>query len=236
MKKWIFVYFIAAFSVLYSATALHKKNAPVPYVFVPGKVVDTSTHRSGSKTMYSEIISYEFNQKEYRFTRGSSSTIRPRIGRTRQLIVDPQNPSRAKLRTWVWLEKITPQPLRHNPMIMYLWLMGCAFFAVGWFCSMSYYEFFRRAIIVPGKVTSYARFAGDQCRAVVSYFVEGKEETVISNFKSNLKPKIGTKYDVGLNPDNMQIARIREGLWFFLIFAGVGLLVWGAVILTSING
>ena len=64
----------------------------------------------------------------------------------------------------------------------------------------------------------------------------GKVEAVVSNFKSNIKPKIGTKRDVGLDPDNMQIARIREGLWFFLIFAGVGLALWGAVFAISMNG
>jgi len=234
MKKWIFVYFILAFSVLYFATFAGRQNAPALYVFVPGKVVDTSTHHSGGKTVYSEIISYEFNQKEYRFTRGLSSTIRPRIGRTRQLIVDPQNPSDARVRTWIWLEKITPQPLRHNPMIMYMWLIGCAFFAMGWFCSMSYYEFFRRAIILPGEVTSYAEERG-MYRAIASYFVDGKAETVVSNFKSSGKPTIGKKCKVGLNPDNMQIARIQEGLWFFLIFAGIGLAMWGLMLAHVMN-
>lgn len=235
MKKWIFVYFILAFSVLYLAAIFSKQNMPTSYVVIPGTVVDASTHLSEGRTLYAEVISFELNQQEHRFTRNLSSTIRPQIGRTRQLIVNSKNPFDVHVRTWTWLEKITPKSLRHNPNIIYLWLIGCAFFAVGWFCSMSYYEFFRRAIIVPGEVTSRTN-EGGMYGAIVSYVIDGKVETVTSNFRSNKKPIIGTKCKVGLNPDNMQIARIREGLWFFLIFAGVGLALWGAVFVISMNG
>ena len=234
MKKWIVIYFMLAFLVLYLATVFYQSDTPAKdMVIVPGTVVDISTHFSKGRRMYQEIISFEFDQKEYRFKRSVSSSIRPKLGRTRQLIVDPADPNNAHVRTWEWLEKITPQPLRHNPSIMYLWLIGCAFFAAGWFLSVGYYEFFRHAILVPGEVTSFVR-DGRQYGASVSYSIDNQIKTVTSKFRSNKKPKIGTKCQVGIDPNNMQLVRIKEGLWFFVLFAGVGLLLWGIIFVPAL--
>ncbi len=237
MKKWIYVYIVLAFSVLGIAIHIHSGEGKLPAktVVVPGTVVDYAVKHSrsskgGTSTTYAEIISFELNGTVHRFTRSISTGWKPKIGRMRQVVVDPAHPQQARVQAWKWVEIVFPRAVKQYPQLLVLWLMGCAFFGVGFLGFMYFYEFFRQAIVVPGHVTSYETRRGSKGGTsyveVVSYEFDGQTHTVTGTVGMPFKPNMGTLRQIGIDPKNIQKARVRNGTWFWLIFAGVGMLLW----------
>ena len=118
-----------------------------------------------------------------------------------------------------------------------MWLMGCAFFGLGWFLFLYHYEFFRRAIIVPGRVTSYEERRGAKGGTtyveVVSYELDGQTCTVSGTVGLPIKPKMGTPREVGIDPQNLQRVRVRSGRWFGVVFMVAGLALWVLIVLAD---
>lgn len=242
MKKWIYVYLFIVFAVLTWGICLHKVRMPVHEIIVPGTVVDYEVRQSRNSkgrrsTTYAEVISFELNGGTHRFARGMSASWKPKIGRVRNVAVDPAHPANARVRMWTWVETLMPYTLKQYPVILFFWVMGCAFFGVGWFLSLSYYEFFRRAILVRGQVTSYRERRGGKGGTsyyeVVSFDFDGQTRTVEGNVGGPFKPKMGTVREVGVDPQNIQKARVRSGVWFGIIFALVGLGLWASILVAD---
>lgn len=243
MKKWIQIYLLLAVAVLGIAVCTHTEKARTQTsgteIIVPGTVVDyavehSRTSKGGSSATYAEIISFNLNGTEHRFTRGTSFGWKPKIGRVREIIVDPARPQQARVRMWTWAEKICPQAIKQYPQILFLWFMGCAFFGVGFLGYMYHYEFFRRAIRLQGHVTSYETRRGSKGGTsyveVISFDFDGQTRTVTSNVGMPFKPKMGTLREIGVDPQNPQRARAQGGNWFWMIFATIGLLMWGVTL------
>ena len=113
MKKWIQVYLLIAFAVLGIAVCIHTDKAQTQTsgteIIVPGTVVDyevRSPSDEDDSTTYAEVISFELNGQTHRFTRGTSFGWKPKIGRVREIVVDPARPSSARVRMWTWVEKV----------------------------------------------------------------------------------------------------------------------------------
>ena len=243
MKKWIYVYVVIIFTVLGVGIYIHSdKVSPAQETVVSGTVVDYEARQSRdsrgrTSTSYAEIISFELNGTTHRFTRGTSFGWKPKIGRVRKLVVDPARPHHARVQASSWLEKLVPSTLKQYPVIIMLWIMGSAFFAFGWFQVLYDYEFFRRAIRIPGKVTDYDTQVGSKGNVtyveVVSYDFDGQTRTIKSNVGMPFKPKMGTMREVGVNPDDIQKARVNSGRWFGVIFALAGLLLWSLLLVAD---
>ena len=238
MKKWIFFYVLIIFTVLGIGISIHQNKVTANEVIVSGTVVDAA-RRSTSKggTTYAEVISFELNGQTHRFARGFASSRYPKMGRVREVAVNPDNPQQARVRMWPWLEKLMPLTLKQYPVIIFMWLMGCAFFGLGWFLFLYHYEFFRRAIIVPGRVTSYEERRGAKGGTtyveVISYEVDGQTCTVSGTVGMPFKPKMGTPREVGIDPQNLQHVRVRSGGWFGVVFMVAGLVLWGVIVLAD---
>ncbi len=241
MKKWIQVYLLIAFAVLGIAVCIHTDKAQTQTsgteIIVPGTVVDyevRSPSDEDDSTTYAEVISFELNGQTHRFTRGTSFGWKPKIGRVREIVVDPARPSSARVRMWTWVEKVCPQAIKQRPEILFLWFMGLAFFGVGFLGYMYHYEFFRRAIRLQGHVTSYETRRGSKGGTsyveVISFDFDGQTRTVTSNVGMPFKPKMGTLREIGVDPQNPQRARAQGGVWFYLLFATIGLLMWGVTL------
>lgn len=234
MKKWIQVYLLIAFAVLGIAVCLHNEKTSVAKnaaeVIVPGTVVNYEVRHSKNGATYAEVISFHLDGTEHRFTRSTSFGWKPKIGRVRQIVVNPARPSSARVRMASWLEKTVPQAIKQYPQMLVLWFMGCAFFGVGWFSYMYHYEFFRRAIRLKGTVTDYttqtSSKGGTTYVEIVSFNFDDQPRTVKGNVGMPFKPKMGTMREVGVDPKNPQKARVQGGTWMYLIFAGIGLLLW----------
>ena len=237
MKKWICVYLMLAFSVLGIGIYIRGGDEQIPAneVIVPGMVVNyeakhSRSSKGGTSTTYAEVISFDLNGTTHRFTRSTSFGWKPKIGRVRQIVVNPARPSSARVRMWTWVEKLCPQAIKQYPVIIVLWIMGLAFFGVGFLGYMYQYEFFRRAIRLQGKVTSYetrrSSKGGTSYVEVISFDFDGQTRTVTSNVGMPFKPKMGTLREIGVDPQNPQCARAQGGGWFYLIFAGAGILLW----------
>ena len=239
MKKWICVYVIVAFSVLGIGIYVRSNDEQIPAneVMIPGTVVGYESHRKEGDTTYSEVISFNLNGTEHHFTRNLSVNWKPKIGRVRQIMVNPARPSAARVRMWPWLEKIVPQTIKQYPHIFLLWFMGLAFFGVGFLGYMYHYEFFRHAIRLQGYVTSYetrhTSKGGTSYVEVISFDFDGQTRTVTSNIGMPFKPKMGTLREIGVDPQNPQHARAQGGSWFFLLFGFVGMLLWSLTLIAD---
>ena len=105
---------------------------------------------------------------------------------------------------------------------------GGRFFAVGWFWILANYEFFRRAILVKGTVTSFStrrgRKGGTSYIEEVTFEFDGQQHTVSGIIGKSWKPKIGAVREVGVIPEQMRF-RLREGQWFPSMFLVIGLVL-----------
>ena len=225
-------YFLIVSVLIGVSVTRHADNWEETALLVPGTVVGAEQRR-GSKggTTYAEVISFELDGVTHKFTRGSSSSGYPRIGRQRTVIVNPANPAQARVQLAPMWESLLPQVIKNNPGLGILWGVGSIFFGVGWFCFWRNHEFFRRAIIVPGTVTSFTSKRGHKGGTVyyeeVSFAFAGEQHTVSGTIGKSWKPKIGAAREVGINPDQMDEFRLREGQWFPGLFLVVGLVVLG---------
>ena len=228
MKKWIVLYLIIVAVVIGVGVYRHADNWEKTAVVVSGKVVDAEVHHSDDGTTYAEIVSFEFQGTTHQLIRSLSSR-RPKIGVVREVIVNPANPKQARVQLATVWEFLFPSIVKNNPTMGLLWLMGGVFFGVGWFFLLSNYEFFRRAIIVQGKVASFHTQTntkdGTSYIEDVSFEFDGQQHTVSGMIGRSWKPKIGTVREVGVDPQHIDKSRVREGKWFFGIFLVVGLVM-----------
>ena len=91
------------------------------------------------------------------------------------------------------------------------------------------YEFFKRAIVVPGRVTSFTTRRGGKGRTSyveeVTFEFAGEQHTVSGLIGKSWKPKIGTVREVGVDLQHIDKSRVREGKWFFGMFLLIGLVL-----------
>ena len=229
MKKWTVLYLIIISVVIGVSVSRHDDNWEERALIVSGQVVGAEQRR-GSKgsTTYAEVISFELDGETYRFTRDMSSSSYPKMGRARQVIVNPANPRQARVQLAAVWESLFPSVVKNNPTMGFLWLMGGVFFGVGWFWILANYEFFRRAILVKGTVTSFSTRNGRKGRTSyieeVTFEFDGQQHTVSAIMGKSWEPKIGTVREVGVIPEQMRF-RVREGQWFPGIFLVIGLVL-----------
>ena len=235
MKKWIFLYFVIIFAVLGMGIHIHQDQVTVDEVIVPGTVVDAISYQENGETTYAEVIAFELDGTKHRFTRGETFHWVPQKGRVREVAVNPDNPQQARVRTFPWMEKLISPVLRQYPVIIFLWLFGCVFFGFGWLGSMNYYEFFRRAIIIPGVVTSYTSLPGHKggtvYQEIVSCEFGGQTRMVRARVATSRKPKMGVTREVGIDPEDTQKAYIRYGMPDEIMFAIAGLVLWALILI-----
>lgn len=229
MKKWIVLYIAIISVVIGVSVSRHNDNWEKTAVVVPGTVVGAESRRgSKGRTTYAEVISFELNGATHQFARGMSSSGYPKMGRVRQVIVNPANPKRARVQLAAVWEFLFPSTVKNNPTMGFLWLMGGVFFAVGWFWILANYEFFRRAILVKGTVTSFStrrgRKGGTSYIEEVTFEFDGQQHTVSGIIGKSWKPKIGAVREVGVIPEQMRF-RLREGQWFPSMFLVIGLVL-----------
>lgn len=121
---------------------------------------------------------------------------------------------------------------------MILALVGLLIFGVSGWCLRSYRQFFREAIMVPGVITGYKSYqskdteTGNETtmyRTVVTFEFDNQTRTLTSHSASSIKPKMGKLVHVGVNPTDIQEARIySKGTIVLLGFMmGLGLLTMG---------
>ena len=230
MKKWTILYFIILAVVFGVGIYRHADNWEKTAVIVPGTVVDAKVHRSSDgETTYAEVVSFEFNGEKHQLTRGFSSSGRPKIGRTREVIVNPSNPEHSRVKLAAIWEFLFPSTIKNHPNMGFMWMMGAVFFGVGWFFLTNNYEFFRRAIIVKGTVTSFSTRRGSKGGTSyveeITFEFDGQQHTVSGMIGRSWKPKIGTVREVGVDPRDINKFRVRGGKWFFGIFLAIGVLL-----------
>lgn len=105
------------------------------------------------------------------------------------------------------------------------WFGGVIFFGLGWFWYLNDYEFFRRAIIVPGSIDGCYRGQNGEHFVIVSFNFDDKTQTVRLKNISLWERAVGTRCEVGINPNNIQDVRIRSNKWFCIVWAVLGFLV-----------
>ena len=114
---------------------------------------------------------------------------------------------------------------KHFPMDT----MGALFAAVGGVSFWKEYRFFKRAIIVPGVVTDYELHRGDRnmYSPVVRFEFDGQSRRVTGTTYSSFKPKTGTPMKVGVNPQNIEDARVyqKSGLILTAVTAVLGIVL-----------
>ncbi len=104
------------------------------------------------------------------------------------------------------------------------WLVGGLFLGIGWFPFASQYEFFRRAIVVPGQIEGNHKDPKGIRLTIVSFRLDGELQTARIRVFAPGTPTIGATCEVGLDPTNPQNIRIRTATWFCWIWGGIGLL------------
>lgn len=113
-------------------------------------------------------------------------------------------------------------------------LFGCVFVILGLWWWYSRRKFFKRAIMVSGIITGYKNYQdreGDgkettMYHAIATFELDGEKREVVSLWSTSVKPKIGKPCQVGINPDDMNEARIYSKMegFFNWILIGFGLL------------
>lgn len=235
MTKWIVGYLLIAFTALGTATYTHWEGEPVHEFIVSGQVEGYKKSGSGRHRSYYEVIAFEFEGKKHSFTSPFPVAVSPRLGKARQVAVNSAHPDQVRIVLWEPLERTLPYSLKQNTDVLLFWLFGCVIFGIGWFSYARYYEFFRRAIIIPGKVTSYDTRRRSKGRTyyleIVSYTFDEISSTVTDTVSRYEEPKMGTVREVGVDPQNFRRARVRSndhsrwvaalfglGLWVIAIF------------------
>lgn len=92
-------------------------------------------------------------------------------------------------------------------------------------------KFFKNAIRVPGTITSYTSSVSTDSHGhrsttytpIVSFEFDGKQRTVSHPISGPSKPEIGTPVQVGVNPYNIEEARVYSKLEVALIWGTMGL-------------
>ncbi|MBP5404036.1 MAG: DUF3592 domain-containing protein [Elusimicrobiaceae bacterium] len=111
---------------------------------------------------------------------------------------------------------------------------GAGMFALGAWGFWSDRKFFKNAIIVPGTITGYRenfRGGDSDCTMytkIATFEFDGqKREVVDMRHSSSYKPTIGSPCQIGVNPNDINEARIysKTNLLFYWIFILVGLLM-----------
>ncbi len=129
-------------------------------------------------------------------------------------------------------------------------ITGMALFALGFFCRKRNKNFFARAIKVWGEVVSYQsrlveNIERDRPRYVrmyyptVRFYFDGETREVTAEFGSDIPPVIGHRKQVGINPENIEEARVYSGAselldWFFMLLGGFLMFAGGAVFLIGL--
>lgn len=111
---------------------------------------------------------------------------------------------------------------------------GIGTFAIGLWGLWSDIKFFKTAIKIPGVITGYKeKLSGAErimYQTIATFEFDGKKREVIeTRHASSYKPTLGKPCQVGINPYNIQEARIysKMNLFFYVIFIALGLLMIG---------
>ena len=95
--------------------------------------------------------------------------------------------------------------------MMMLIFVGLLFIAVGGYGFFRQRCFFKRAIMLRAVVVEWERCGYKALWAPVAKFeFDGQIRRVSGTYYSNRPPKIGSQIWVGVNPDNIQEARIKQ--------------------------
>lgn len=109
--------------------------------------------------------------------------------------------------------------------------IGALFAVVGGVSFWKEYRFFKRAIIVRGVVTGVSgRIPGSReavYAPVVRFEFDGQSRRVTGTTYSSFKPKTGTPMKVGVNPQNIEDARVyqKSGLILTAVTAVLGIVL-----------
>lgn len=117
---------------------------------------------------------------------------------------------------------------------MILILFGVLCLAIGFWGLHSRRKFFKHAIVVPGVICEYKSYQKRVPRgrevtmyqAVVSFEFDGQSRTLTDAWASSVKPQVGKQCQVGVNPNNVEDARIdsKGGTVFYWVFIGFGVI------------
>ncbi len=117
-------------------------------------------------------------------------------------------------------------------------LFGVLLIGLGCFLWRRHKKFFKHAILVPGAISSYTTYESKgehgpttMYTPIISFEFDGKPRTVAHPISSSSKPEIGKTYQVGVNPYNIEEARVyfkgeKTAMWI-LMAVGLGLLLLG---------
>lgn len=101
----------------------------------------------------------------------------------------------------------------------------------GYYLLRRHYKFFKNAIRVPGTITSYTSSVSTDSHGhrsttytpIVSFEFDGKQRTVSHPISGPSKPEIGTPVQVGVNPYNIEEARVYSKLWLGIEWGVLGI-------------
>lgn len=114
--------------------------------------------------------------------------------------------------------------------------VGAVFAILGGAFLWQDYRFFKRAVIVSGVVTNYAKHPGSDGRStyapVVQFEFDGQTRQVTGDVYSSGKPKMGKVMKVGVDPQNIQEARVSQQ--FVRIICGIFFVVGVVILLSSV--
>ena len=122
-----------------------------------------------------------------------------------------------------------------------LFLVGVCFAGTGFAFWWRDRKFFKRAIMVRGVVSGiHERQDYDHERnkrqtmysAIVTFEFDGQTRQVTDSSSSSWKPTLGKERWVGIDPQDIQNARVYSRFWqfFYLIFICLGLVMIGATL------
>ena len=121
-------------------------------------------------------------------------------------------------------------------------LFGILLMGLGCYLWRRHRKFFKHAILVPGAISSYTTYESKgehghkttMYTPVISFEFDGKSRTVSYPISSSSKPEIGKAYQVGVNPYNIEEARVYSkgeiaAIWIvtamglILLFLGIAI-------------
>ena len=114
---------------------------------------------------------------------------------------------------------------------------GIVFGGVGGYLFWSEWQFFKRAIRLPGVVVDYASQRGSKggtiYAPIAAFEIDGEQRRVTGSVYSSGKPEMGKQCTVGVDPYDITKARIysKGNYVFYGIFlvVGVAMLVGGLI-------
>ncbi len=108
-------------------------------------------------------------------------------------------------------------------------IFGSVFFLIGFCLFIREWKFFKKAIMLPAVVVDYRskrESKGDTMYApVVQFEFDGQIRRVEGSVYSSGKPKMGKQMKVGIDPNNINDVRLKQGsayflYWMFIIVGG----------------